>query len=123
MTIGGIALALFALPAAILASRLVEGAGYLVLVIATPALLAAISPDGWKPPVLAIWGGFVPIGFAVADFTAQAMLPAGDPQDYLLRGDRRLRHPGHASPRSCCARPALSATPPPARPTAPSPRP
>ena len=84
MTIGGIALALFASPAAILASRLVEGAGYLVLVIATPALLAAISPDRWKPPVLAIWGGFVPIGFALADFTAQAMLPSGDPQRYLL---------------------------------------
>lgn len=84
MTIGGIALALFGAPAAILASRLVEGAGYLVLVIATPALLAAISPDSWKAPVLAIWGGFVPIGFAVADFTAQAMLPSGDPQDYLL---------------------------------------
>ena len=34
--------------------------------------------------MLAIWGGFVPIGFAVADFTAQAMLPSGDPQTYLL---------------------------------------
>ena len=45
MTIGGIALALFDAPAAILASRLVEGAGYLVLVIATPALLAAVSPE------------------------------------------------------------------------------
>jgi hypothetical protein len=84
MTIGGIALALFVSPFAILASRLVEGAGYLVLVIAAPALLAAISPDRWKPPVLAIWGGFVPIGFAVADFTARAMLPSGDPQIYLL---------------------------------------
>ena len=71
-------------PAAILASRLVEGAGYLVLVIATPALLATISPQGWKAPMLAIWGGFVPIGFAVADFTAQAMLPGGDPRAYLL---------------------------------------
>ena len=34
--------------------------------------------------MLAIWGGFVPIGFALADFTAQAMLPSGDPQRYLL---------------------------------------
>jgi MFS family permease len=84
MTIGGIALALLVSPAAILASRLVEGAGYLVLVIATPALLAAISPDRWKPPVLAIWGGFVPIGFALADFTAQAMLSSAGPQSYLL---------------------------------------
>ena len=84
MTVGGIALALFDAPAAILASRLVEGAGYLVLVIATPALLATISPQGWKAPMLAIWGGFVPVGFAVADFTAQAMLPGGEPRTYLL---------------------------------------
>ncbi|MDW6025514.1 MFS transporter [Mesorhizobium sp. BAC0120] len=80
---GGFALSLLDAPSAVLAARLVEGAGYLVLVIATPALLAAISPARWKAPVLAIWGGFVPIGFAVADFSARAMLPETGPKIYL----------------------------------------
>ena len=95
MTIGGIALALFASPAAILASRLVEGAGYLVLVIATPALLAAISPDRWKPPVLAIWGGFVPIGFARGRLHGAGDAAVRRPAELSAAGDCRLRDPGH----------------------------
>jgi MFS family permease len=83
MVVGGFALAALDQPWAILAARLVEGAGYLVLVIAAPALLAALSPDRWKAPVLAIWGGFVPIGFAVADFSARGMLPESGSQAYL----------------------------------------
>jgi MFS family permease len=81
--VGGVALALVDAPLAVLAARLVEGAGYLVLVIATPALLAAVSPERWKAPMMAIWGGFVPIGFAVADFSAQGLLPAIGPKAYL----------------------------------------
>src|SRR5262245_3163007 len=83
MVVGGAALALLDAPWAVLTARLVEGAGYLVLVIAAPALLAAISPDRWKAPVLAIWGGFVPLGFAVADFSARWLLPQLGPKPYL----------------------------------------
>jgi hypothetical protein len=83
MVVGGIALALFDAPWAVLTARLVEGAGYLVLVIAAPALLTAISPDRWKAPMLAIWGGFVPIGFAVADFSARWLVPEVGPKAYL----------------------------------------
>jgi MFS family permease len=97
MTIGGIALALFVSPAAILASRLVEGAGYLVLVIATPALLAAISPDRWKPP-------------AVRRATCCWRLPPSPSWP--------------PSPPSCCAPPASSPRlPPQVSPKARSPRP
>jgi nitrate/nitrite transporter NarK len=81
--VGGFGLALVDAPSAVLAARLVEGAGYLVLVIATPALLATISPERWKAPVMAIWGGFVPIGFAFADFSARGLLPAIGPKTYL----------------------------------------
>jgi MFS family permease len=83
MAAGGIALAFLQKPEAILAARTVEGAGYLVLVIAIPALLNSISPPAWRAPVLAIWGGFVPVGFAVADFMAARILPAGETV-YLL---------------------------------------
>jgi MFS family permease len=83
MIAGGVALAFLRKPEAILAARTVEGAGYLVLVIAIPALLNSISPPSWRAPALAIWGGFVPVGFAIADLMAACILPAGETV-YLL---------------------------------------
>lgn len=84
MTLGGAALALSTAPAAIFAARLVEAVGYPVLCIALPAALNLISPPAWKGPVLAIWSGFVPLGFAFSDFLAAAMLPAFSPPAFLL---------------------------------------
>jgi len=81
---GGLALAFLAEPWAILAARLVEGIGYLVLVIVIPALLNSIAPPAWRAPALAMWGGFVPVGFAVADFMARGVLPTAGPQYFLL---------------------------------------
>src|SRR5262245_50865224 len=59
---GGIGLSVFDSPTAILAARLVEGLGYLVLVIVIPALLNSVPAPRWRPAALAVWGGFVPIG-------------------------------------------------------------
>lgn len=84
LALGAVALALFDSPAAVLAARLVEGLGYLVLVIATPALLASLPPPRLRAPALAIWGGFVPIGFAVSDFLASFMLVNTTPRAFLL---------------------------------------
>lgn len=81
---GALALAMLDSPAAVLAARLLEGLGYLVLVIATPALLAALPPPQLRAPALAIWGGFVPIGFAVSDLLAATMLPGATPRAFLL---------------------------------------
>ncbi len=81
---GSLALALFHAPAAILAARLVEGLGYLALVIATPALLTVVPPERLRAPALAIWGGFVPMGFAVSDLLASLMLPGRSPDAFLL---------------------------------------
>ncbi len=81
---GGIALALAETPVSIFAARLVEAVGYLALCVALPAILADISPVNWKGPVLAIWSGFVPLGFATSDFLALAMLPLYAPHSYLL---------------------------------------
>ncbi|MFN3549338.1 MAG: MFS transporter [Mesorhizobium sp.] len=84
MAVGGVVLAAFEAPAAVLAGRLVEALGYLAIVIATPALVAALAPERLKAPALAIWGGFVPLGYAFADFSAAALLPAVHPQAYLM---------------------------------------
>lgn len=84
LTISGFGLALFDDPAFILLARVIEAAGYLVLVIVIPAILNTVSPSHLKAPVLAIWGGFVPVGFAVADFMALGMVPELGPRAYLF---------------------------------------
>jgi MFS family permease len=84
LAVGGLVLASFDAPALVLGGRMIEALGYLVIVIATPALLAALAPQRLKAPALAVWGGFVPLGYAFVDFSATALLPAVAPQTYLL---------------------------------------
>jgi MFS family permease len=67
----------------ILAARLVEGAGYLVLVIAIPALLNTVPAPRWRAPALAVWGGFVAVGFALGDFLAAWLDAAENPRTFL----------------------------------------
>lgn len=80
---GGILLAMVDGAWATLVARAIEGLGYLVLVIAIPAILNTVAPPRQKAPLLAIWGGFVPVGFALADFGAAAV-PAFGSRPYLL---------------------------------------
>lgn len=80
---GGIALALLQSPAAIFIARLIEGLGYLILVIAIPALLNSVPPPRWRATALAVWGGFVPLGFAIGDFLARGMDAPANPRLYL----------------------------------------
>lgn len=81
--VGGVGIAVFESPTLVLAARLVEALGYLPLVIATPALVSALAPADFKAPALAIWGGFVPIGFAIADFLASGVVPAFGERAFL----------------------------------------
>ena len=81
---GGLGIAAFAHPALILFFRAVEAIGYLVLVIVIPAILNGVSPPALRAPMLAIWGGFVPVGFAVADFMAASMVGEGNATSFLL---------------------------------------
>ncbi|MEQ1952081.1 MFS transporter [Mesorhizobium yinganensis] len=80
---GGAALALLQSPVAIFLARLVEGVGYLVLVIAIPALLNSVPPPRWRATALAVWGGFVPLGFAIGDFLARGIDAPANPRLYL----------------------------------------
>jgi MFS family permease len=84
LAVGGVALSFFTTPAAILAARLVEGLGYLALVIAIPALLNSIPAARWRPAALAVWGGFVPLGYAIGDFLARAVNAPANPRHFLL---------------------------------------
>lgn len=81
---GGLGLAASERTGAILAFRAVEASGYLVLVIVMPAILNGASPPQLRAPMLAIWGGFVPVGFAIADFAAATLLPGHGPRAFLL---------------------------------------
>ena len=81
---GALALPFLVDPAPILATRLVEGVGYVVLVVSLPALLAAIALPQWRATVLALWNCFVPVGYAVSDLSAQAVIPAYGPRGFLL---------------------------------------
>jgi MFS family permease len=84
LALGAVGLALAPAPAAVFAARIVEALGYLGLCIGLPAILNTVSPPAWRGPVLAIWSGFVPVGFALSDLLAGAMLPAYAPPAFLM---------------------------------------
>jgi len=84
LSAGALAMALLGDPNAILGARLVEGLGYVVLVIALPAAMSAISPPAWRTTVLAIWSCFVPVGFAISDLAGGWLIPAYGPPAYLF---------------------------------------
>ena len=51
---------------ALLAARGLAGIGYLLVVVAGPSLMASTSEPRHQPITLALWGTFVPAGFALA---------------------------------------------------------
>lgn len=81
---GAFALPLLRDPAAILGARVVEGAGYVILVIALPAVLTAVASPRYRGAVLAVWSCFVPVGYAVSDLAAQLLLPRISAPAYML---------------------------------------
>lgn len=49
----------------LVALRASEGAGYLCVVVAAPLLIFRTAPPGKQGVALALWGSFVPVGFAL----------------------------------------------------------
>ena len=49
----------------LVAFRASEGAGYLSVVVAAPLLIFRTAPPGKQGVALALWGSFVPVGFAL----------------------------------------------------------
>lgn len=58
----------------LLASRAVEGLGFLAVIVAAPALLAAITPAPRAGPVFALWSTFMPVGMTII-LVAAPLLP------------------------------------------------
>ncbi|MBF9041827.1 MFS transporter [Rhodobacterales bacterium HKCCE4037] len=50
----------------LMALRVVEGAGHLLLVVAVPTLMAGLASDKDRPMVMGIWATFFGVGFAIA---------------------------------------------------------
>jgi nitrate/nitrite transporter NarK len=57
-------------PPLLLAARTLSGAGYLLVGVAGPSLMATLSEPRHQPLALSLWGTFVPVGIALAGLAA-----------------------------------------------------
>ncbi|WP_157014393.1 MFS transporter [Mesorhizobium xinjiangense] len=80
---GAVALGLSQSPTTLVMSRGVEAAGYVVMVIAAPAYLVTFSPVHMRSLFLALWGSFVPVGYALANLQV-ALLPVSWSLEWTL---------------------------------------
>jgi MFS family permease len=60
-----------------LAARVVEGVGFLLVVVAAPTLLVQMAAREHQPAVLALWGTGIPVGLAVSAAAGGALAPLG----------------------------------------------
>lgn len=74
---GGVAGALSPGTAVLLASRLVEGAGFIMVAVSAPALIVAAAAPGDRRLSLALWSIYMPFGIAVTVFASTPVLAAG----------------------------------------------
>ncbi|WP_306025763.1 MFS transporter [Oceaniradius stylonematis] len=67
-----------------LAIRFVEGLSHLAIVVATPTLIAQITPARHQGAALTLWGTFFGVAFAAAALIAPALVSAGGPGAVFL---------------------------------------
>jgi MFS family permease len=60
-----------------LAARVVEGVGFLLVVVAAPTLLVQMAAREDQPAVLALWGTGIPVGLAASAAAGGALAPLG----------------------------------------------
>jgi len=60
-----------------LAARVVEGVGFLLVVVAAPTLLVEMAGREDHPAVLALWGTGIPVGLAVSAAAGGVLAPLG----------------------------------------------
>lgn len=63
--------------ALLIASRLVEGVGFLAVIVAAPALIARVVPASRAAGPMAAWSAFMPAGMALALLASPWLLAAG----------------------------------------------
>ncbi|HEV7266067.1 MAG TPA: MFS transporter [Falsiroseomonas sp.] len=66
------------------AIRIAEGAGFLLIVVSAPSLVAALAAPADRPSAMGLWGGFMPGGIALGLFTAPVVEAAGWRPAWLL---------------------------------------
>ncbi len=59
------------------AIRVAEGAGFLLVVVSAPSLVAQLAADRDRPAAMGLWGGFMPGGIALGLLTAPIVEAAG----------------------------------------------
>jgi MFS family permease len=60
-----------------LAARVAEGVGFLLVVVAAPTLLVQLAARADQPAVLALWGTAIPVGLAASAAAGGALAPLG----------------------------------------------
>ena len=64
-------------PTALLASRVVEGLGFQLVVVAVPVLIAGATPARSRATAMAAWSTFMPVGLALALLSGPWLAPTG----------------------------------------------
>ncbi len=77
LAIAGAATTLAAGPTALIIGRLVEGTGFVLVVVCAPTLIASLAHPGDGRLVLGIWAVYVPAGGIVVMLAAPFLLPIG----------------------------------------------
>ncbi len=67
-----------------LASRLIEGASHLVIVVAAPTLIAKVSSDRHRAAALTLWGTFFGVAFALVAWFGLPLVKAYGPASLFL---------------------------------------
>lgn len=62
---------------ALFAIRIAEGAGFLLVVVSAPSLVAQLAHDRDRPVAMGLWGAFMPGGIALGLLTAPIVEAAG----------------------------------------------
>ncbi|MAZ33365.1 MAG: MFS transporter [Thalassospira sp.] len=57
----------------ILASRVLEGIGFLLLIVAAPTLITAATRDGGREKAMALWATFMPVGICLVMLAAPVL--------------------------------------------------
>lgn len=77
LAIAGAATTLAAAPAALIIGRLVEGTGFVLVVVCAPALIASLAHPKDGRLVLGVWATWLPAGGILVMFAAPLLLPIG----------------------------------------------
>lgn len=84
--LGSLAGALAADGVALIATRVLEGCGFLIAVIAIPRLLRIVTAARDTGPVLAVWGAYMPVGSLIMMMAGPWLMASGWQTMWIVNG-------------------------------------